>query len=408
MIIAYGGGLNPPTFIMNVIKTGNKSAAGAAPTAPAVIVKASSNKTQIDWKEIDKKMSSKFIYYKELLEVVRLAYESNTNAILFGPGGHGKSEMADFILKEMFGKDNVSAALAMNQELNPSDLFGGIDLKAFHDDRLLNVAFDNSIFAKKGARIEEMFDGRADTLLSLKEFLTSGVYCYGGNGAVCYPSVSELVLGCTNVTPNEFLESSDNARSANALMERFIMQTNVVWPDYSSSSFYEMLIRVKPDENKDTLMKYSAICEALAARITFSPRTAVKFYGAFQANPQVGLKSLMGMSEQDLQHMLNFLPKAAKVGNTAVLVNKFYANAEKLQDLYITASTVTDYMSVNAVAVQLYTDAAKIELHYETQEEICVKHRKTISGLQDLQRMSLEKVHKNVFLTEEFHNLRNV
>lgn len=393
---------------MKVIQTANtKSAAPAASTAPAVIVKASS-KTQIDWKEIDKKMSTKFIYYKELLEVVRLAYESSTNAILFGPGGHGKSEMADFILKEMFGKDNVSAALAMNQELNPSDLFGGIDLKAFHDERLLNVAFQNSIFAKKGARIEEMFDGRADTLLSLKEFLTSGVYCYGGNGAVCYPNVSELVLGCTNVTPNEFLESSDNARSANALMERFIMQTNVVWPDYSSSSFYEMLVRVKSEENKDTLMKYAAICEALAARITFSPRTAVKFYGAFQANPEVGLKSLMGMSDADLQHMLRFLPKAAKVGNAAILVNRLHANAEQLQDLYINATTATEYMSVNAVAFELTNQAMSIELHYETQEEICKKHQKVVSGLKELQKLSLQKVHSNVFLTEEFHNLRNV
>ncbi len=85
----------------------------------------------------------------------------------------------------------------------------------------------------KVAIFEELFDAPAQSLLPLKDVLTRRVFM---NGPDRVPLTAKVVIACTNKDPREFGDGND---AVQALMERFLLQKEVRWPNDEEKNYLE-------------------------------------------------------------------------------------------------------------------------------------------------------------------------
>ena len=70
-----------------------------------------------------------YVYMDSTKEVLRIALETDTNVILYGKGGHGKSELSLDFLRSRGIEPFV---LTMGSGMNTDRLFGGLNLLEFN------------------------------------------------------------------------------------------------------------------------------------------------------------------------------------------------------------------------------------------------------------------------------------
>ena len=126
--------------------------------------------------EISKKIQEKNIYFQEVTDAIFLGVELKKNVLLYGRGGHNKSEGTLQILSLM--KDNGLITtdpfiISFGDGLTEESLLGGINIKKFKDTGELEYLFKNSFMESEIVIIEEIFDAPPQVLLSLKDILTS-------------------------------------------------------------------------------------------------------------------------------------------------------------------------------------------------------------------------------------------
>jgi MoxR-like ATPase len=235
----------------------------------------------------------RFINADAMREVLSLALVSGKNVILFGPGGHGKSEFIGDCLAAV--ADAGTFVQSCGEGLDESRLYGGIDLARLNHEEEPVIQFhpERSFLAADFAVFEELFDAPTSVLLSLKDTLTARCL---RNGAQTFPMRTALLVSATNKEPGEVAELG---AAAQALIERFPLQLRVAWGDYSSSAYLELLRSLQSEhENapRVTLGEINALRErstkvqvtnailgilaeiianAVANGVTISPRTAV-------------------------------------------------------------------------------------------------------------------------------------
>lgn len=215
--------------------------------------------------------ASKFVYVEPTKKALALAFLTNENIILYGKGGHGKSEIVEWFLDS---KGETPFIKTMGSGTTTDSLFGGIDLKKFNDDGSIEYLVENSFMAHKYVIFEEMMDAPDYILEQLKDILTSKKF---RNGSQIYEIQTELIICCTNRTRDEFSKND----SLKALMERFPLEHKVEWDNYTRTTYGYMFDKMF-GKNYKTL---EYILEKLAQAGTIvSPRTAVKTAKIIDAN----------------------------------------------------------------------------------------------------------------------------
>lgn len=214
----------------------------------------------------NKKMSTKlsqFVYVDELEKALSLALAAGENIILYGKGGHGKSEYTE----EFFRSRNIEPYVkTMGSGTTTDILFGGIDIKMMTDTGKIEYLVENSFMNHEYVVFEELFDAPDYILEQLKDILTSKRF---RNGTQNFPIKTKLIVCCTNKTREEFSKND----SLKALMERFPLEYKVEWKAYNKVTYEHLFRNVmgKP------FSELAYILERLhVAGTTVSPRTAVK------------------------------------------------------------------------------------------------------------------------------------
>lgn len=214
----------------------------------------------------NKKMSNKlnqFVYVDELEKALSLALVSGENIILYGKGGHGKSEYTE----EFFRSRNIEPYVkTMGSGTTTDILFGGIDIKMMTDTGKIEYLVENSFMNHEYVVFEELFDAPDYILEQLKDILTSKRF---RNGTQNFPIKTKLIVCCTNKTREEFSKND----SLKALMERFPLEYKVEWKAYNKVTYEHLFRNVlgKP------FSELAYILERLhISGTTVSPRTAVK------------------------------------------------------------------------------------------------------------------------------------
>jgi hypothetical protein len=228
-------------------------------------------------------VGDKFVFMDKTVNILNVGYSTCKNVILYGPGGHGKSEITLDFLK---AKGIDPFIQTMGTGMTTDRLFGGLDIPTFETTGKIEYLVENSFMNHEYVIFEELFDAPDFILEQLKDILSSGVF---RNGTQIFPINTKFIICCTNRTRDEFSKNM----SLKALMERFPLELNVIWDNYTEISYNKLLESKFGVDNVDPVIPY-LLQEYAKNNITISPRVAVT---AYQVYDQCGPESLSFIAE---------------------------------------------------------------------------------------------------------------
>lgn len=263
------------------------------------------------YEKLKERLERDFIKVEEIARILALALSSGKNVILWGPGGHGKSEMVQAALEEVTGGDDIFIQ-SFGEGMDEATLWGGLDFKALDTEKVLRYFPESSFLAKPFAVFEEIFDAPASVLLALKDTLTAKKL---RKGTQQFNMATKVIIALTNKAPSEI---SDLGPAAAALIERFPLQLEVKWPSYKAADYGSLFAKVAPRLPGAELNGQGKILAELLAKAgekggIISPRTAVHAVGLVKAS--ASLRGAAQVEKQDLVD-LTFLPGMEEFAST--------------------------------------------------------------------------------------------
>jgi hypothetical protein len=228
-------------------------------------------------------VAEKFVFMDKTVSILNVGFSTAKNVILYGPGGHGKSEITLDFLK---AKGIEPFIQTMGTGMTTDRLFGGLDIPTFETTGKIEYLVHNSFMNHEYVIFEELFDAPDFILEQLKDILSSGVF---RNGTQIFPINTKFIICCTNRTRDEFSKNM----SLKALMERFPLELNVIWDNYTEISYNKLLESKFGVDNVDPVIPY-LLQEYAKNGITISPRVAVT---AYQVYDECGPESLSFIAE---------------------------------------------------------------------------------------------------------------
>ena len=233
------------------------------------------------YQDILQVLAAQFVRCEEVSRILALALESGRNVLLWGPGGHGKSEMVATALKAVAAEEEIFVQ-SFGEGMDEATLWGGLDFAALEREKVLRYFPEQSFLVKPFAVFEEIFDAPASVLLALKDTLTARRL---RKGAQQFPMATQVVIGITNRDPEEI---ADLGPAAAALIERFPLQLKVSWPSYSARDYLELFRKVGPRLSGADLNGTQGVLAELVAKASegdtpISPRSAIYALGVVKA-----------------------------------------------------------------------------------------------------------------------------
>ena len=228
-------------------------------------------------------VAEKFVFMDKTVSILNVGFSTAKNVILYGPGGHGKSEITLDFLK---AKGIEPFIQTMGTGMTTDRLFGGLDIPTFETTGKIEYLVHNSFMNHEYVIFEELFDAPDFILEQLKDILSSGVF---RNGTQIFPINTKFIICCTNRTRDEFSKNM----SLKALMERFPLELNVIWDNYTEISYNKLLESKFGEGEVDPVIPY-LLQEYAKNGITISPRVAVT---AYQVYDECGPESLSFIAE---------------------------------------------------------------------------------------------------------------
>jgi hypothetical protein len=270
--------------------------------------------------KINTMLEKKFVFSEPIADILASAIYSKQNVILYGPGGHGKSEMVETALEGLGlwdRKDPVKSATlvqSFGEGLTEDALWGGIDFRKLNSQTDPEMWFnvENSFLRYPVAVFEELFDAPAFCLLPLKHTLQAGFLAKNGRS---YPMETELIIACTNRNPDEIAEMGETYR---ALLERFVLRQEVSWSKYTANNYFNLLIKHPKASDAMSQKDLAALSNMLEECFNngdfISPRTAMKcveiIYGAARAR---GSSTIETVDFSSLRNVAGFSKVANKI-----------------------------------------------------------------------------------------------
>jgi len=226
--------------------------------------------TQSDKEEVRESLLDKYVFMDKTFGILEVGLKTEKNIVLYGPGGHGKSE---YSLEYFYERGINPYIITMGTGMTTDRLFGGLDIPLLETGKI-EYLVENSFMNHEYVIFEELMDAPDFILEQLKDILSSGVF---RNGTQVFPIKTRFIVGCTNKTRDEF---SKNA-SLKALMERFPLENNVIWDNYNEASYNTLLERRFGEGAVDPIIPF-LLQEYCKSGIIISPRIALDCYEIYE------------------------------------------------------------------------------------------------------------------------------
>jgi MoxR-like ATPase len=314
-------------------------------------------------------VAADFVFMEKSLNILDIGLKTGKNIILYGPGGHGKSELTTAYLAE---KGITPYVITMGTGMTTDRLFGGLDIPTFEKTGKIEYLVENSFMNQEYVIFEELFDAPDFILEQLKDILSSKVF---RNGTQIVPIKTKFIICCTNRTREEFSKNM----SLKALMERFPLELNVIWDNYTEVTYNKLLETKFGKGNVDPIIPY-LLQEYHKAGVTISPRVAVTAYTVYE---ECGPDSLSFIAE--------FAKKPALIADTLKKYQstlKFRKLSSELDALIaiLSKNTLSDKSEKDKFAKDLDLVAALIrEIKKLTvNDDLATNHANLIKSASDL------------------------
>lgn len=256
----------------------------------------------------------------------------NRNIILYGEGGHAKSEVALYAAS-LFYQTPIFVA-SLDKYTTPSSLVGTADIPALIQQGQYRHNVAGSIMEHEVAILEEGLDSRISTIL--KDVLTRGAYCTGG---MCYPMQTRCVIMCTNVEPDTWAEND----SDRALLRRFHYKVKVAWKSYKPSDFMSMYALRFPADKQEALLPLAETVAAIrTSGALITPAEANVAASAFLSCGKEGLIGLSHFGPKQLQYLRDYDKRKA----VDLLIEEVTIKYKLVQSMDIAQLSQNDFNSV--------------------------------------------------------------
>lgn len=183
----------------------------------------------VKFEDLILKLSETSVFHEEATKKIYAALATGNNALLYGPGGFGKSVLVKRIC-EVLGLPIIYKV--GYKGMMPDELFGVPNMKILMEESRYETAFENSLFSKPGILIlEEFLDADPSTAAALKDILTDkGLR----EGSTRKESLISSVIITGNKTPEDL--SEDDSTGA-FYLERFPFRHNTQWERFKEEDY---------------------------------------------------------------------------------------------------------------------------------------------------------------------------
>ena len=223
--------------------------------------------------QVEAILNEKFIKFEEIARVLTRALRTNTNVILWGPPGHGKTEMVRAVLGGLGLMDDTHF-LDMGDGTDEASLWGGLNFKQLADEKILDYYPEESFLNKPVAVFEELFDAPSHVLCALKNTLSTK-YLYKSSRP--FKMQTRCIIACTNKDPEEISAQGDTYK---ALVDRFPLHLRVAWDSYQAEDFIEMFEKVGIGDPVSRELVAQICAENSHGGSVVNPRKAMQAYTA--------------------------------------------------------------------------------------------------------------------------------
>lgn len=293
-------------------------------------------------------LTDKFIYSDDVEAILQIALTTDKNIILFGAGGHAKSEMVETALIQF--KPFVQT---FGEGMTEERLFGGLEMKLFQEQGQIKYQTNNSFMAHEIVIFEEFFDAPTNVLLSVKDILTSKRF---RNGSQTEQIKTKVVIALTNRTPEEVGEDL----SSKALLERFPLKLEVKWKHYTALDFQKLFKKVLKTDSLDYLAEIFA--EIHESNGFISPRTAIHAGEVALKCGISALKYIDGIDADVYKKLEKMKKQAEKEAREDEELKEFQNDVKALIANFEKASSALDYLNLKKRADSLLADLTELSV----------------------------------------------
>jgi len=282
--------------------------------------------TEVGVDALTEALSSSFVCHEEATRKIYAALAIGKNAILYGPGGFGKSVLVKAICEEL----GLPIIFKVGYKgMTPEEILGVPNMKALLEESKYETAFENSVFNKPGILVlEEFMDADPSTAAALKDVLTERGF---REGTEFKESMIATVIICGNKNPDDV--SIDDSTTA-FYKERFPFRHEMIWKSFEEIDYIKFFKAVYDTETYrekyEELLLVSKLCSATNERV--SPRVALDAAAvAIEVGPEF-LDTVEGINTSMITSMLEEVKLQAAHVSEAKLLDKIREQAVEIID----------------------------------------------------------------------------
>lgn len=243
-------------------------------------------------------LNARFPNISKAVDAVVTALVHQRHCILWGRGGHAKSEIVEAAIKLLHGENyfySDTKILACSEDTDPANFLGYVDMLEFRERSNLVYKMDQTIYEHEVVILEEGFDLAEYLLTTMRDPITRGELCIN---KTCHKSKLKTLFVCTNVDPYSWAKTN----SQKATLKRFDIVVLNEWESYEVADWDRMFKALKftdyepfslfgERDNKD--------------RNGMSPRDMVKMYKLYKEVGLEALSSFNGMTPEKFEMLQN-------------------------------------------------------------------------------------------------------
>lgn len=290
-------------------------------------------------------LKKKYVFSDNTIDALGVAVRTGKNILLWGPGGHAKSDLAEAVAMIYYQSTEVFLG-QMGSGKKLEDLLGYVNVAEMVSGtgkRVYN--HDASFMNRKIALFDELLDAPVQILEYLKDILTRKMYC--ADGTMCYKSQNEMIIACTNRDPLAWASegSPEDQSSKTAFLGRFPIKVEVSWPRYGQMEFTDLFKAIyNPDKVKAG--KLAVIAELVSKShkkgVFVSPRDARHVADLYLAEGLTGIKN-SGIPKEVLNHVVE---QEEQIAKDFEALQKLEPVKAMIEDVHKQVMACNDYMEL--------------------------------------------------------------